>query len=112
MHALLHAVDGEWFRTKEDKTTPDPLNGEPFLSYPITSAAEAQTFVDSLRRVPKTGLHNPLKNPDRYLLYGAISARMAEEMRKPEASAPHVTSSSLHAVMQHCVRVKEPKVNV
>ena len=29
-------------------------------------------------------LHNPLKNPERYLLYGAISARMAEEMRKPE----------------------------
>jgi hypothetical protein len=29
-------------------------------------------------------LHNPLKEPERYLLYGAISARMAEEMRKPE----------------------------
>lgn len=81
-----NCVDGKWFRTKEDKTIPDPLNGEPFISYPLTSASEAQPFIDSLRRVPKTGLHNPLKEPERYLLYGAISARMAEEMRKPEVA--------------------------
>jgi hypothetical protein len=51
----VRAVDGKWFRTKEDKTIPDPLNGEPFISYPLTSASEAQPFIDSLRRVPKTG---------------------------------------------------------
>ena len=51
----VRAVDGKWFRTKEDKTIPDPLTGEPFISYPLTSASEAQPFIDSLRRVPKTG---------------------------------------------------------
>ena len=50
----------------------------------MIGASETQPFIDSLRGVPKTGLHNPLKNPERYLLYGAVSARMAEEMRKPE----------------------------
>lgn len=77
-------MNGEWHRTAADKTIPDPLNGEPFISYPDIKPEETQPFIDSLRAVPKTGLHNPLKNPERYLLYGAISARMAEEMRKPE----------------------------
>jgi 1-pyrroline-5-carboxylate dehydrogenase len=81
-----NCVDGEWVRASENRTVPDPLNGEPFISYPNISTSEAQPFIDSLRRVPKTGLHNPLKNPERYLLYGAISARMAEEMRKPEVA--------------------------
>jgi hypothetical protein len=43
------------FRTKEDKTIPDPLTGEPFISYPLTAATETQPYIDSLRRVPKTG---------------------------------------------------------
>ncbi len=78
-------------RASEDKTIPDPLNGEPFISYPTIGMGDRQPFIDSLRRVPKTGLHNPLKNPERYLLYGAVSARMAEEMRKPEASSHPLT---------------------
>lgn len=46
--------------------------------------SEAEPFVSSLARVPKSGLHNPLKNPERYQLYGAVTARAAEELRKPE----------------------------
>ncbi len=61
------------------------MTGEPFISYPDTSAEEGAPFVESLRRVPKTGLHNPLKHPERYNMYGAVSAAVAEEMRKPEA---------------------------
>lgn len=51
---------------------------------PDTSAAEVGPFVSSLQAVPKSGLHNPFKAPERYLTYGAVSARAAEEMRKPE----------------------------
>lgn len=46
--------------------------------------SEAGPFVSSLARVPKSGLHNPLKRPERYQLYGEVTAKAAEEMRKPE----------------------------
>ena len=80
-----HAVDGQWLSARSSRTIPDPLTGEPFISYPDTSADEGEPFVASLRRVPKTGLHNPLKNPERYNLYGEVSAAVAEELKKPEA---------------------------
>ena len=46
--------------------------------------SEAAPFVSSLASVPKSGLHNPLKRPERYQLYGEVTAKAAEEMRKPE----------------------------
>lgn len=82
-----NCVNGEWTGAKEEKMLPDPLTGEPFISYPtVAPGEETRPFVDSLRAVPKTGLHNPLKNPERYLLYGAVSARMAQELAKPEVA--------------------------
>lgn len=87
-HHCCGAVDGEWSRTAKDQTIPDPLNGEPFISYPDITEDETAPFIESLRAIPKTGMHNPLKNPERYLMYGAISARIAEEMRKPEVPPP------------------------
>ena len=88
---------------------------------PDTQPKETGPFVQSLKAVPKSGLHNPLKNvercahslgvmckhshahvphmdhascttlteavvPTRYLMYGLVSAKVAEEMRKPEVS--------------------------
>lgn len=81
-----HAVSGQWFTAKQQTTIPDPMNGEPFIAYSDTSTSEAQAYIASLRSVPKTGLHNPFKNPERYVMYGAISAKVAEEMRKPEVT--------------------------
>ena len=63
--------DGECFR--ED--IPDPLYGGEFLRVPDTTDFAA--FVDSLRSCPKTGLHNPRKNPQRYVELGAVCARAA-----------------------------------
>lgn len=83
--ACADAVDGQWQPAAASRTIPDPMTGEPFISYPDTSAEEGAPFVASLRRVPKTGLHNPLKHPERYNMYGVVSAAVAEEMRKPEA---------------------------
>lgn len=44
---------------------------------PRTSVAELGPFVESLSKVPKSGLHNAYKNPERYVQYGAISGRAA-----------------------------------
>lgn len=65
---------------------PDPLNGEHFLRVPDTSVDEIHPFVASLKACPKSGLHNPFKRPERYLQYGDVSSRIAEEMRKPEVA--------------------------
>lgn len=32
----------------------------------------------------RSGLHNPFKNPERYLLYGDVTAKLAAQMRRPE----------------------------
>merc|ERR1740123_2429877 len=37
-----------------------------------------------MRTCPRSGLHNPLKNPERYNELGAACAKASEEMRKPE----------------------------
>ncbi|GFR43750.1 hypothetical protein Agub_g4862 [Astrephomene gubernaculifera] len=76
-------VGGRWGPARESRQLPDPLTGEPFLTVPHTQPDEIGPFVDSLRAVPKSGLHNPLKNPQRYLLYGDVSFRVAAEMRRP-----------------------------
>lgn len=62
------AVNGEWGLPAKSKTIPDPLNGEPFIKLPDTQLDEIDPFVQSLRAVPKSGLHNPLKNPERCAL--------------------------------------------
>lgn len=59
------AVGGRWQPSRESRVLPDPLNGEPFIAVPNTRHDELDPFVASLTAVPKSGLHNPLKNPER-----------------------------------------------
>lgn len=41
------------------------MNGQTFLEVPETSLEEIDPFIKSLQSVPKSGLHNPLKSPER-----------------------------------------------
>jgi hypothetical protein len=59
------AVAGRWAPSSHTTTIPDPLNGEPFVQLPDTQEAELDHFVASLLACPKSGLHNPFKNPER-----------------------------------------------
>lgn len=79
-------VSGRWVGANREKTIPDPLNGQAFIRLPDTSISEIKPFVLSLQCAPKTGLHNPLKNPHRYLMYGDISAKVAAELAKPDVA--------------------------
>lgn len=45
----------------------DPMNGEAFLKCPKTSLDELDAFRASLAKCSKSGLHNPLKNPERWV---------------------------------------------
>jgi len=83
-YVVSNLVNGEWKSSKEYVDIPDPMNGSTIIKCPNTTMEELQPFKDSLTACPKTGLHNPFKNPERYLMYGDVSFRVAEEMRKPE----------------------------
>jgi 1-pyrroline-5-carboxylate dehydrogenase len=61
---------------------PDPLHGGEFIEVPDT--ADLAPFIDGLASCPKTGLHNPLKNPERYVHLGAVCARAAAMLATPQ----------------------------
>jgi hypothetical protein len=75
---LQNLVNGEWQNTKEFEHIPDPMNAPDVIVHaPATSSEELRPFIDSMLRVPKTGLHNPLKNVDRYVMLGEVSHKAA-----------------------------------
>eukprot|EP00933_Yihiella_yeosuensis_P053074 TRINITY_DN51249_c0_g1_i1.p1 TRINITY_DN51249_c0_g1~~TRINITY_DN51249_c0_g1_i1.p1 ORF type:complete len:565 (+),score=136.92 TRINITY_DN51249_c0_g1_i1:106-1800(+) len=76
-------VGGKWSGAQATRTVIDPLSGDAMLTIPDTSSEEAKQFTANLKKVPKSGLHNPLKNPQRYKLYGDVAAKMAQAMRDP-----------------------------
>ena len=43
---------------------------------PDTQVNELEPFIASLKSVPKSGVHNPLKNNERYLQFGEISRKV------------------------------------
>jgi 1-pyrroline-5-carboxylate dehydrogenase len=77
-------VGGAWTPTAATLAIPDPMTGATMIECPATSSAEAGAFVASLAACPKSGLHNPIKNPHRYAMYGEVTARAAAELARPE----------------------------
>jgi 1-pyrroline-5-carboxylate dehydrogenase len=80
---LQNLVGGQWVDVaayREDIT--DPMNGEAFLQVPDTQ--DFAPFIEGLGSCPKSGLHNPLKNNDRYVHLGRVCARAAALMATPE----------------------------
>jgi hypothetical protein len=66
MRLLASAVNGKWTLPKDIKSIPCPVKGDAFMKIPHTAPQDAQPFIDSLKSVPKSGMHNPLKNPERF----------------------------------------------
>ena len=80
---VCNLLKGEWIQgTGFREDIPDPLNGEPFLKVPDTT--EYSEFINSLDSCPKSGMHNPLKNVERYLMLGEVCAKSAELLREDE----------------------------
>jgi 1-pyrroline-5-carboxylate dehydrogenase len=81
---VQNLVGGKWLDTERTNTIVDPLNGEPFMTVPDTNGKELAAFVQSAKEVPKYGVHNPLKNPERYVQWGEICHKAGHELSKPE----------------------------
>ncbi|MBA0761531.1 hypothetical protein Gotri_024161 [Gossypium trilobum] len=108
---VQNLVQGKWTGSAAWNTLVDPLNGEPFIKVAEVDGNGIQRmmsgssgslyfkdcllfglfslsvpFVESLSKCPKHGLHNPFKSPERYLLYGDISAKAAHMLALPKVS--------------------------
>lgn len=79
--AVCCSVGGEWKESTEYSTIIDPWNGESFIQCPNTTKEEVPDFAKSLRQCPKSGLHNPLKNPERYVQLAHVSNKAGELLR-------------------------------
>lgn len=62
----------------------DPLNGEVFLTVPVTRPADFSPFIDSLATCPKYGRHNPFYNVERYRMLGQVSAKAGQALDQRE----------------------------
>ena len=77
-HNVLNVVGGQWQKDGDIANKliiPNPMNkdGLPICTVPDTSVDELGPFIQSMEAVSKSGVHNPLKSVERYLMYGEIS---------------------------------------
>lgn len=79
-------VGGKWVGAAKVKEIPDPLNGGTMMKVPDTAVAEVNEYIERMKNCPRSGLHNPIKNPERYSMLGAVMADTAREMKKPEVA--------------------------
>lgn len=77
-------VQGEWKTTENYIDLIDPMNGKVMMKLPDTQVEEIGPFVESLDMCPKTGLHNPFRNKERYLMLGEVNRKLVEVMHDPE----------------------------
>ena len=80
----FNLVQGEWTSSSQYLDLVDPLKGGKMIKIPDTQMDEIAPFVESLQSVPKTGLHNPFKNKERYLMLSEVNRKMVEVMHDPE----------------------------
>ena len=71
----------------------DPMNGEVFVREPTTS--DLTPYLDGLKSCPKSGMHNPIKNPDRYVYLGQVCARAAALLAQPDVDGGLIGGASL-----------------
>ena len=80
---LQNLIGGNWVDVDSYRDDiVDPMNGETFLRIPDTR--DLEPFIKGLESCPKSGLHNPLRNNDRYVQLGRVCARAAALMATPE----------------------------
>lgn len=80
---VQNLVGGQWESSDATRDNVlDPLNGGAFLQVPDTR--DLEPFIQGLNSCSKSGLHNPLKNTDRYVHLGRVCARSAALLATPD----------------------------
>ena len=76
---LSNLVGGAWQKvSKARMEIPHPMDKDApaIFSIPDTQIDELAPFIASLEKVPKSGVHNPLKHNDRYVHLGEVSRKV------------------------------------
>jgi len=82
---VRNLLAGEWQQAPTCRDDiPDPMTGDAFLQVPDTT--DHRDFIAAIKTCPKTGLHNPLKHPDRYLMLGNVCSKAAALMASNEVT--------------------------
>jgi 1-pyrroline-5-carboxylate dehydrogenase len=81
---LSNLINGEWRSTAKYEEYLDPLKGNKFIHAPLTEKTEMSDIITSMNSCPKSGLHNPLRNVERYLLYGQVCRKVTEALYDEE----------------------------
>ena len=81
---VSNVVDGKWVEYASSREVIDPMNGATMAHVHEAAEKDLSGFVNCLNKCPKAGLHNPLKLPERYLMYGDVSLRVAESLKDPQ----------------------------
>ncbi|CAK74069.1 unnamed protein product (macronuclear) [Paramecium tetraurelia] len=84
-YRAMNFINGIWKCASNYLEILDPLNGDKFILVPNNlTEEEINEYRDAAIQCPKSGLHNPLKNPDRYNLYGEIFHRVSFLLGLPQ----------------------------
>ena len=81
-YAVSNIVNGSWSTSEKRLVIPNPMDkyAPPVCAVPDTQGHELGSFVTSLKSVPKSGMHNPMKNVERYLKFGEISRKVKQHV--------------------------------
>ena len=60
------------------KNLVDPLTGDVLMKIPGTTKNDTEPLIRHMKSCPKTGLHNPFKNKERYLQYADVNRKLVE----------------------------------
>lgn len=99
----MNLLQGEWISTPQTAEVVDPLNGEVILHRPDLKPEDLGPYIASMQSVPKSGLHNPLKDPEAYFRIGEVNGLAASELRKPEV-ANFLAKLSQRVVPKHAAQ--------
>ena len=82
---LQNLINGKWENTENYETILNPLTGEKMYETPFgLTESEISNISESMLTCPKSGLHNPFKNPERYRGWGEILQRAVDLLHTPE----------------------------
>ena len=81
---LSNYINGEWKNTAKYEEYLDPSEGHNYLKVPLTEKSEISEIITGMKSCPKHGLHNPLKNVNRYIKYGDVCRRVTEALHSEE----------------------------
>ncbi len=79
-------IDGEYVNTAKTAFIINPLDGTPLYEQPDTKIDEITPFLKSLAKCPKSGLHNPIKNVERYKMLSEVSFKAAMALEDPKVA--------------------------